>query len=154
MSLNKGTWSILNWCVLTKRLGCPCAKLVMRRDEHSINCPEFFCSIHPAWCSALMHQALDMQYASKVKLFIYHQHSITFHGKVPNSMTGFGSSCFMSEVFRRFVLLDVVVAQGSSIFELLASKNQALLVGWDTFCGKLWRATAHSKWGVAAFKIM
>lgn len=52
-------------------------------------------------------------------------------------MTFFSSSCFMSEVFRKFVLLDVVIAQGSSIFELLASKNQALLVGWNTFRGRL-----------------
>ena len=30
-------------------------------------------------------------------------------------------------------LLNVVVAQGSAIFELLAGKDQTLLVGWDAF---------------------
>lgn len=30
-------------------------------------------------------------------------------------------------------LLDVVVAQGAAILELLACKNQALLIRWDTF---------------------
>ena len=30
-------------------------------------------------------------------------------------------------------LLDVVVGQGASVFELLAGKNQALLIGWDAF---------------------
>lgn len=28
-------------------------------------------------------------------------------------------------------LLDIVVAQGSAIFELLAGEDQALLIGWD-----------------------
>jgi len=31
------------------------------------------------------------------------------------------------------LLLDVVVAQGTTILKLLASENQALLVRWDTF---------------------
>ena len=30
-------------------------------------------------------------------------------------------------------LLNVVVAQSSAIFELLAGKDQALLIGWDAF---------------------
>ena len=30
-------------------------------------------------------------------------------------------------------LLDVVVAQGTSVFQLLSSKNKTLLVWWDTF---------------------
>lgn len=30
-------------------------------------------------------------------------------------------------------LLDVVVAKGTAIFELLAGENQTLLVGWDAF---------------------
>lgn len=30
------------------------------------------------------------------------------------------------------LLLDVVVAEGAAIFELLAGKDQALLVWWDT----------------------
>ena len=30
-------------------------------------------------------------------------------------------------------LLDVVVAQGSAIFELLAGEDETLLVGWDAF---------------------
>ena len=30
------------------------------------------------------------------------------------------------------LLLDVVVAESPAVFELLARKNQTLLVGWDT----------------------
>ena len=30
------------------------------------------------------------------------------------------------------LLLDVVVGEGAAVFELLASEDQALLVGWDT----------------------
>jgi hypothetical protein len=29
-------------------------------------------------------------------------------------------------------LLDIVIGQGTAVFELLSSKDQALLVGWDT----------------------
>jgi len=36
-----------------------------------------------------------------------------------------------NEMERRF-LLDVVVAEGSSIFELFTSEDQSLLVWWDT----------------------
>jgi len=31
------------------------------------------------------------------------------------------------------LLLDVVIAQSSSIFQLLSSKDKSLLVRWDTF---------------------
>jgi len=30
-------------------------------------------------------------------------------------------------------LLDVVVRQGSTVFQLLSSKDQSLLIGWDSF---------------------
>ena len=30
------------------------------------------------------------------------------------------------------LLLDVVVAEGAAVLELLAGEDQALLVGWDT----------------------
>ena len=30
------------------------------------------------------------------------------------------------------LLLDVVVGQGAAVFELFASEDQALLIGWDT----------------------
>jgi hypothetical protein len=40
------------------------------------------------------------------------------------------------EMERRF-LLDVVVGKGAPVFELLAGKDQALLVGWDAFL--VWR---------------
>ena len=33
----------------------------------------------------------------------------------------------------RAYLLDVVIAQGAAIFELLAGEDQALLVRWDAF---------------------
>jgi hypothetical protein len=29
-------------------------------------------------------------------------------------------------------LLDIVIGQGTAVFELLSGKDQALLVGWDT----------------------
>ena len=31
------------------------------------------------------------------------------------------------------LLLDVIVGQGATIFELLASKNQALLIWWNSY---------------------
>jgi len=31
------------------------------------------------------------------------------------------------------LLLDVVVRQGSAVFQLLSSEDQSLLIGWDTF---------------------
>ena len=31
------------------------------------------------------------------------------------------------------LLLDVVVGEGSAVFELLSSKDESLLIGWDTF---------------------
>ena len=31
------------------------------------------------------------------------------------------------------LLLNVVVRKGTTVFELLASENEALLVGWDSF---------------------
>ena len=29
------------------------------------------------------------------------------------------------------LLLDIIIAEGATVFELLSGKNQALLVGWD-----------------------
>lgn len=34
---------------------------------------------------------------------------------------------------KRALLLDVVVSQGSSVFQLLASKDETLLIGWNSF---------------------
>jgi len=31
------------------------------------------------------------------------------------------------------LLLNIVVAQGSSIFQLLSSEDKSLLIGWDSF---------------------
>jgi len=31
------------------------------------------------------------------------------------------------------LLLDVVIGQSTTVFQLLASKDQTLLIGWDTF---------------------
>jgi hypothetical protein len=30
-------------------------------------------------------------------------------------------------------LLDVVIGEGSAVFELLSSEDESLLIGWDTF---------------------
>ena len=32
---------------------------------------------------------------------------------------------------KRRLFLDIVIAQGSAIFQLLAGEDQSLLVGWD-----------------------
>ena len=31
------------------------------------------------------------------------------------------------------LLLDVVVREGSAVFELLSGEDESLLIGWDTF---------------------
>ena len=49
------------------------------------------------------------------------------------------------------LLLDVVVGESATIFKLLTSKDQALLVGWDAFL--VLNLALHVVDGVAGFDL-
>lgn len=55
------------------------------------------------------------------------------------------SSTETQDQVQRAFLLDVVVAQCAAVFELLSSKDEALLIGRDS-CSQPWRSAPSLSW--------
>ena len=59
----------------------------------------------------------------------FRNYIVVIQGKVINSLTSSQSE----DQVEGGLLLDVVVRKGSAVFELFASEDESLLIGWDTF---------------------
>ena len=89
------------------------------------------------WSGALSAKALDLSIA--IHLIVLEDSQLGLLALVLDLLWGgvnlllalLGTTSQTQDEMKGRLLLDVVVGEGAAVFELLASEDQALLVGWD-----------------------